>query len=446
MPTRSRGVIPFLAMLLSGFWVFFVPILCMLSLLCLGLLSFWPLLVVSLPFVLGGVAVAAVLLVAAAVSLSLLPGLREEALRFIGSRAFFLMPFHAVFIAAVMSLYSLFWSLAIGACLFVQGEVLWGAPKVVCRGVPHKRWDACVQLLERWSWPVFQYFPIKVHLDNAKEPDLIAGVDHNAAYACNIKHTSNRKNKSANMKNSVQQKQEASAQLLDATNPQIFCYHPHGIYAIGLFSLVFGKASGFAKLFRGEQQILPSSRMLVGVASALLYVPLLGKLCSWFGFVPASRDSLDAACCTPSSLALVPGGIAEMVLPQTPGVERLYLRRRRGFVRLALAHGRPLVPVYCFGETRVFRQYNCFQRTRQWLSRAFRVSVVFFRGRNCTLVPQQVPLHVVVGKPLRVPHVEDPAPELVERIHQEYVNRLQSLFDRYKGLHPEYRDSVLEMQ
>ena len=74
------------------------------------------------------------------------------------------------------------------------------------------------------------------------------------------------------------------------------------------------------------------------------------------------------------------------------------------------------------------------------------MSVVFFRGRNCTLVPRQVQMNVVIGKPLQVPRVEDPAPELVERIHQEYVNRLQSLFDRHKGLHPEYKDCVLEMQ
>ena len=73
------------------------------------------------------------------------------------------------------------------------------------------------------------------------------------------------------------------------------------------------------------------------------------------------------------------------------------------------------------------------------------MSVVFFRGRNCTLVPRQVPLHVVIGKPLPVPHEEDPPPELVERIHREYVNRLRSLFDRYKGLHPEYKDCELEM-
>ena len=429
------GVVPFLATLLSGFWLFIVPVLCVLSLLSLALLSFWPVIVVALPFLLGSVAIASVVCVVAVATLSLFPTLRVMALRYFGSRAFFLLPFHAVFIAAAVSLYSLFWSIAIGACLFVQGEVLWGRNSTCSGGSRHKRWDACVQLLERWSWPVFHYFPMEVRLDRAKQADVITGSNHDAAYDLNIKMTGGRKR--------VQEEEEAAATLqLDGTRPKLFCYHPHGVYAIGLFSLVFGNASGFAKLSSSPRA---SPSMLVGVASALLHVPVLGKLCSWFGFVPASRDSLDAACCTASDLAIVPGGIAEMTLPQTPGVERLYLRKRRGFVRLALAHGREIVPVYCFGETRVFKQYNCFQRTRQWLSRTFRVSIVFFRGRNCTLIPRQVPLHIVVGRPLRVPHVPNPEPELVESVHLEYMNRLRSLFDRHKVLHPEYKDSVLEI-
>eukprot|EP01046_Picozoa_sp_COSAG06_P014280 COSAG06_NODE_883_length_11788_cov_4.031568_8_plen_94_part_00 len=37
-------------------------------------------------------------------------------------------------------------------------------------------------------------------------------------------------------------------------------------------------------------------------------------------------------------------------------VEVLSLLERKGFVRLALQHGRDLVPVYGFGENRAFKQ------------------------------------------------------------------------------------------
>ena len=141
------SVVPFLATLLGGFWVFVVPILCACSLVGLGLLSFWPVIVVALPFLLGGVAVAICGVVAAAAALSVFPALRHSAMRFFGSRAFFLLPFHALFLAVAVSLYSLFWSIAIGACLFVQGEVFWGRSTACGVGAGHKRWDACVELL-----------------------------------------------------------------------------------------------------------------------------------------------------------------------------------------------------------------------------------------------------------------------------------------------------------
>lgn len=33
-----------------------------------------------------------------------------------------------------------------------------------------------------------------------------------------------------------------------------------------------------------------------------------------------------------------------------------YIKRRKGFVRLALKYGLPLVPCWCFGENQLFAQ------------------------------------------------------------------------------------------
>jgi len=38
-----------------------------------------------------------------------------------------------------------------------------------------------------------------------------------------------------------------------------------------------------------------------------------------------------------------------------PGANHLVLRRRRGFIKVALRTGVPLVPVYAFGENSTFR-------------------------------------------------------------------------------------------
>ena len=59
------------------------------------------------------------------------------------------------------------------------------------------------------------------------------------------------------------------------------------------------------------------------------------------------------------NLALLPGGIAEMTAYGGADTERVYLRRRTGFCRLALRKGRDLVPMFGFGENATFRQFTC---------------------------------------------------------------------------------------
>jgi 2-acylglycerol O-acyltransferase 2 len=33
-----------------------------------------------------------------------------------------------------------------------------------------------------------------------------------------------------------------------------------------------------------------------------------------------------------------------------PGLELVFLKKRKGFIRLAMQHGSPIIPVYAFGQ------------------------------------------------------------------------------------------------
>ena len=455
-----QSIIAFFAVISTGFFCFVVPILCVALIVTLAILSFWPLILASLPFLFLSFTLASTLL--SLFIFIIWQFFRKQAV----SRAFFLLPFHALFLAVVVSIFSFWWSIAVGAVLFVQGEVDFNTLTV------NSRWHECVETFDRWSWPIFQYFPITVKreqdLRTAHSPQRLrrqvtgSGSSSNSTSTStntstnnnyNTTSSNNNDNSSSNNNNNNNYNNTSSNNNDNTNNTNttnnnttgtgikyLFCYHPHGMYAIGLFSLVFQHASGFSRLFPNR-----SGGMLVGVASALLHVPILGRLVSWFGFIPASRASLDAACRSQRDVAIVPGGIAEMTLVQHKGVEQLYLKARKGFIRLAIRHGRPLIPVYCFGETHIFHQYNCFQRTRQWLSRKLKISIVFFRGRNCTLVPNQVPLNVVVGLPIHVMQSDHPTEEYVAMIHAKYCQDLEVLFEKNKGDHPEYVDSRLKI-
>eukprot|EP01062_Namystynia_karyoxenos_P062226 TRINITY_DN55141_c0_g1_i1.p1 TRINITY_DN55141_c0_g1~~TRINITY_DN55141_c0_g1_i1.p1 ORF type:complete len:591 (+),score=145.17 TRINITY_DN55141_c0_g1_i1:68-1840(+) len=224
-----------------------------------------------------------------------------------------------------------------------------------------------------------------------------------------------------------------------ARPPVLFCYHPHGVYCFGLLTLVFAGQSGLDAVMPGRS----GRGVLVAVASALLHVPLFGTLVRWFGFVPAGRCSLDAALRTEHDVALVPGGIAEMLMPGDEGHEELYLASRRGFCELAIRHGRALIPVYGFGETATFRHLRLFSRLRAAVSRRLRVGVALFHGRYGTLTPYRTPVRVVVGQAVPVAQCDDPTPEAVDELHRRYVAAVRRLFEQNQHLHPSYAHKAL---
>ena len=326
----------------------------------------------------------------------------------------FLLPFYTPFAILIVGAFSLVWAASIGAFMFIQGEVFadWS-------GGARRRWPGMIALCETlFAGAVFDYFPISVRR-GATALRLATG-------------------------------EEAS---LRPERRYLFCYHPHGVYAFGLFALLFGSRSRFHALFQhgapaaaggGEAEgageragrrrraasASPSRSpaglggrggeeqrgMLLGVANALLHVPLVSTFFGWFGFIPVAPKCLAEACASEHNVALVPGGIAEMTAFEGPHVEVIVLKRRLGFVRLALQHGRDLVPVYSFGESRTFHQYTCARRMRTRLARRTRLALHLFRGRAFTLIPFARPICVVVGAPIPVPvPVPEPSEEQVGR-------------------------------
>jgi 2-acylglycerol O-acyltransferase 2 len=115
--------------------------------------------------------------------------------------------------------------------------------------------------------------------------------------------------------------------------------------------------------------------------------------------------------------------------------ERIKLQQRKGFIRVAVEHGLDggLVPTYHFGNTRIFNFFpQCFEK----LGRRHRLSLGFMVGRWGLPIPRQVPLYMVMGKPIPVPKLPRDHPEFeatVDHIHKQVVEALQDLYDRHKA-------------
>ncbi|PSN36198.1 2-acylglycerol O-acyltransferase 2-A [Blattella germanica] len=138
---------------------------------------------------------------------------------------------------------------------------------------------------------------------------------------------------------------------LDPTNTYMFCVFPHGVLSTGAFTSFATEANKFSELFPG---LTP---YLVTLAGHFI-TPIIRELSLSLGGCPSSAEAMGYVLSRPgNAIALIVGGASES-LECHPGTYRIILKRRKGFIKLALMHGTPLVPVFSFGETDLYDQVS----------------------------------------------------------------------------------------
>jgi len=193
--------------------------------------------------------------------------------------------------------------------------------------------------------------------------------------------------------------------------------YPHGFFPIGVMLL---------ESHLTEAGFLPAT---LG-ASVLSKLPILGRLASLGGYVPATQENTQRCLrrTYPENITIiVPGGIAEMFKVR-PDCE-VILADRRGFVRMAIEAGAELVPVYCFGNTRLYEVASGAVATAfEQISRIARTSIVPFSGLGGTLIPYAHPQAVAVGEPIKTEGRD------VEEVAEEFFKELRRLYTTHRGL------------
>ena len=237
-------------------------------------------------------------------------------------------------------------------------------------------------------------------------------------------------------------------------DPAILAVSPHGIFPFSLAMVALPSAASEAF---GYMRLI--------VASATEFFPLVRTLLSWLESVDASRSAVHRALSSTSPtattllgtpmkrLGVSPGGIGEMFegFPKPnrlPNEECLLLKDRKGFVKMALLHQLPVVPIYCFGGSKMFRRVQLPAVVEQ-ISNALRISICLFFGVWGLPVPFRQRLLYAVGKPIYPPTLEslgggdgggtmlDESNEEFQRqvnlMHEQFCNEMKKVFDRYKA-------------
>jgi len=216
----------------------------------------------------------------------------------------------------------------------------------------------------------------------------------------------------------------------------VFGYHPHGIIGVGAMTTFATEATGFSEAFPG---IRPHLLTLTNNFSIPIYR-------DWFlslGITSVSKKScsniLKAG--PGSSITIVVGGASES-LNARPGTADLTLRRRLGFIKVAIQHGASLVPVFSFGENDIFNQISNEKGTTVYAIQSkfqsiFGFTLPLFHGRgllnyNVGLMPYRRPMTVVIGHPIHTEKCEKPTDEEVLRLQEVYINELTRIWNTYK--------------
>ena len=177
---------------------------------------------------------------------------------------------------------------------------------------------------------------------------------------------------------------------------------------------------------------IPEFRKIkTAAASALINFPILKQVMGIFGLFSASKKSLlkhlkkgGAA----GTVVIYVGGIAEL-FKCSETEERLFLKHRKGFVKLALQTGTPLIPLYMFGNTTVLTP--CRWKVLENISRTLQASITYVWGTAGLPIPRKKTLCYVRGKMIVIPKIEEPTQADIDKWHAAYIAEVTRIYEKY---------------
>jgi hypothetical protein len=126
--------------------------------------------------------------------------------------------------------------------------------------------------------------------------------------------------------------------------PALFLCHPHGL--IG-YSWMLHFCYGISKW------PVEKPKPFVAIHSILFRIPLVRDVLEQFRCIEAKEEIVQTYLRKGNSVALVTGGIEEMMYNGDETV-KLVLKKRRGYARIAKTCGVPIVPMFTVGENELF--------------------------------------------------------------------------------------------
>lgn len=219
----------------------------------------------------------------------------------------------------------------------------------------------------------------------------------------------------------------------------ILANYPHAIFACALQCIV--NSPDYLKT------LFPHHIFLSALYYRNYWLPFTREFLFMLNYVSSSEESINYMLEKPEGgnvIIITPDGLEGMLLSE-PGIYKCYLKKRKGFIRVALKNGSPIIPSLTFGEVDLFYRYEKLEAFRRWIKEKLGYIVPIYKGRGWiqpSVVPYKKPLNVVIGKPIELQKSLKPSTEDIDLLHETYTQKLIELFEEYKHQFIENADNV----
>jgi len=227
---------------------------------------------------------------------------------------------------------------------------------------------------------------------------------------------------------------------LDSNKQYLFGYHPHGIVCISANIAFSSEALSISKVF-------PGVNIRLATIPINFWVPFWRDYILLIGYCDCDRKSITSIFRKTKDSAMIVIGGANESLYSTPGTYKIILKRRKGFVKIALKNGISLVPVLNFGEVDIFDQiqHKVVTENNTILKKYLGFRLPTFYGRLFLWIPYAKPINIVTGVPIDCPKIENPTDEDIQKYLDLYIAELQRIWDENKDKYAKNRKTELEL-
>lgn len=157
-------------------------------------------------------------------------------------------------------------------------------------------------------------------------------------------------------------------------------------------------------------------------------IPFLRKLAAVVGTVDGTPENVARLLANDQLVLVLPGGLREAVKPRQLRYQLLW-GKRYGFVRAAIEHQAPIVPLASLGADELFDFVgNAHSRGNRWL-RGWGIPVPF--PSRVLPIPHRAKLKYVFGEPIAIevpPEAKD-RPEVLRKVRREVAGALHELIE-----------------